>query len=149
MSEFVLDDFDATDTAVMEIIPPGGADAIGTITFAGPGHPKTITQSDRVTLQNQKEAADQAQARVNGRKWKADVPDAEQIRTRNATFVVERIVAWSGIKQRGDDGTVTEVPFSDALARTIFLDRRKEWLLHAALEFLTAERSFTSRSAPS
>ncbi len=147
MVEFVLDDFDLADTAVMNIVPPGQTEVIGTITFAGPGHPQFIELANRNARRTARDEAAKERARVNGKKWTPEIPDTETTRTQNIEGVVGRMLDWSGIKQRGADGTVVDVPFSATVARDFLLDRRKSWLFDAIIEFLIDEKSFTQRSA--
>lgn len=143
---FVLDDFDYSDTATLDVIPPGTADIIATITFAGPGHEKTIDISNTET---RKRLLQEAQARVNTRAGtKPDGRTPETVRNENVGRIVNRIVGWSGFLARDADGGGThEIPFTEAAAMAILADPRKGWLFSLCFDFLFVLDSFTTSSA--
>lgn len=141
MSEdFDLDSLDFADTAEMDVTSNGKATG-WKLTFAGPGHPKTIDQNNRIAQERLRRERAQEQARVNGRKWTApdDSPDA--LRERNIGFVVDRLIGWSPVKFRGEP-----YPFSPENARKLLSDPKKGVLLAQAIEFLNDDLAFTTRS---
>lgn len=138
--EFGDDDFDAADTATMNVVVKGQPSG-WLWTFAGPGHPKTVEQGNRLSRERLRKEHDIEQARVNNRKWKAPEEDVDTVRDRNINWVIERLVGWSPVKIDGK-----EVPFSPEAARKLLIDPRKVDLLTQALDFLAADNSFTKRS---
>lgn len=120
--------------------------------FAGPGHPQTVEQSDRISKERLHREHQQEQARVNGRKWKAPDETADEVLDRNVRIVAERLLDW----YRADSsGRRTErpillngepYPFSRENAVALLKDRRKGALLIQALEFLGDEAAFSKRS---
>lgn len=141
MSGFDLDQLDAADEATMTVVA-NGALTDWSWTFSGPGHPKTVEQSNRLSRERLHEERQKEQARANGRKWKAPEETVDEVRARNVGFVVERLIGWSPVKMGGKD-----YPFTSENARALLLDPRKGGLLIQALEFLGEEASFTPRSA--
>jgi hypothetical protein len=139
---FDIDALDAADTADMEVLGPDGRLTGWIWTFAGPGHPQTITQSNRIARERLHEDSQKEAARVNGRKWKPPEETVDQVRAKNIEFVVERLVGWQGATRGGK-----EFPYSPENAREILQDRRKAALLTQALEFLGEASSFTQSSA--
>jgi hypothetical protein len=138
---FDLSELDAADTAEMTVMAFGKPTS-WVWTFAGPGHPKTIAQSDRYAREAIVTEKLQQQAQVNGKKWKAPEESLEERRARNINHIVERLIGWSPVKMNGQD-----YPFSDVTARAILADRRKVDVYTQALDFLREENSFTKRSA--
>lgn len=146
MTDLVIDlnDFAAADTANMDV-RIGGRPIGWTWTFAGPGHPKTVEQGNRIARQALKEARRKQEAAVNGKKWHADDEDIEDIRRRNVDFVVERLVDWSAIKVAGADGKPVDFPFTADNARSLLSDPAKAGLLEQAYSFLADDENFTRR----
>lgn len=146
MTDLVIDleDFSTLDTADMEVRINGRP--IGwTWSFAGPGHPKTIEQGNRIARKALKESREKEQARINGRKWHADDEDIEDIRRRSVDFVVERLVGWSAIKVFDDDGKKVDFPFTADNATKLLSDPKKTGLLEQAYSFLADNENFTRR----
>lgn len=137
---FDLSALDAADTADMTVMA-FGQPTNWVWTFAGPGHPKTMAQSDRYARESMITEKLQDQARVNGRKWKAVEESLEDRRAKNINHIVERLVGWSPVLMNGND-----FPFSEANARAVLADRRKVDVYSQALEFLGDEKSFMRRS---
>lgn len=133
--------FDAADEAPMTVTLNGKL-TTWVWTFAGPGHDKTIAQSNRLSRDRLQEDAEKEQARVNGKKWKADPDMPEEVRAKNVAFIVERLLRWSPIKLNGE-----MVPFSLEAATKVLSDPRKIDLLTQALEFLGENKSFIKRAA--
>jgi hypothetical protein len=90
------------------------------------------------------EDAQKEQARVNGKKWKASDETPDEVRKRNVSFIVERLLRWTPIKLNGED-----LPFSIENATKVLSDPRKVSLLIQALEFLNEDKSFIKRAATS
>lgn len=141
IAEFGSADFDAQDEATM-IVRVGGKPTDWTWIFAGPGHEKTVAQSNRLGRERLAEDAAKEQARVNGKKWKAPDETIDEVRARNIKWVTERLIGWSPVKIDGE-----AVVFSEDAARRLLSDPRKSDLLVQAIDFLTADASFTKRSA--
>jgi len=141
VAEFGADDFDAIDEAEM-IVRVNGQATSWVWTFAGPGHPQSIAQSNRLARERLAEDREKEQARVNGRKWTDTEDSPEDARLRNVNWIVERIIGWSPVKI---DGAL--VPFSPDAARKILMDPRKGQIFVQALEFLANDKAFMRRSA--
>lgn len=139
-TEFDLSQLDTSDEAQMVVLSNGRP--TGWVwTFAGPGHPKAIALSTKVSRERLHREADQEQARVNGRKWKAEAETPDDLAKRNADYVADRLLGWSPVKLNGEP-----YPFSAENARKLLLDPKKGSLAMQALEFLADQRSFTQRS---
>lgn len=110
--------------------------------FAGPGHPKYIAQQNRVSRERLHKDKLMEQARVNGKKWVAPEETPDGVRTGNVDYVIERLVGWSPIRIDKQD-----FPFTEDNARSILSDPKRIGMLTQALEFLSADSSFTQRSA--
>lgn len=136
-----LASFDAADEAEMTVTHNGKL-TTWVWTFAGPGHEKAIAQANRLSRDRLHEDAEKEQARVNGKKWKADPDLPDEVRAKNVAYVVDRLLRWSPIKLNGE-----VVPFSPEAATKILRDPRKLELLTQAIEFLGENKSFTKRSA--
>jgi hypothetical protein len=141
VAEFGAEDFDAADEAEMTV-RINGKPTSWVWSFAGPGHPQTIAQGNRLARERLNEEREKEEARVNGRKWVDREDTPEEARLRNVNWVVERIVGWSPVKIEGE-----LVPFSQDAARKILMDPRKGQIFVQALEFLASEKSFMRRSA--
>lgn len=146
MTDLVIDlnDFAAADTADMKV-RAGGKETGWVWTFAGPGHPKTIEQGNRIARQALKESKRKQEAVVNGKKWHADDEDVEDIRRRNVAFVVERLVGWSTVKVAGAEGKAIDFPFSVENATSLLSDPAKAGLLEQAYAFIGEAENFTRR----
>lgn len=149
---FDISDLDAADESEM-VVNAAGRATNWVWVFAGPGHPKTIEQSNRIGRERLHLERQQEQARVNGRKWKAQEESTDESLNRNVTLVLERLLGWHLVDK---DGNATDVavtmngepfPFSAENAKKILTDRRKSALLFQALDFLSDEAAFTRRSA--
>jgi len=132
---------DAEDTAEM-IVHANGRPTNWSWTFAGPGHPKAIELSNRLSRERLRREAEQEQARVNGRKWKSEEETPDELAKRNADYIVDRLLGWSDVLMGGEP-----YPFSPENARALLLDPKKGALAVQALEFLADQRSFTQRSS--
>lgn len=136
-----LDDFSAADTADMTVTVNGKL-TNWVWTFAGPGHPKTVEQTNKAARERLHEARQQEQARVNGKKVKLPEESVEDVRARNVNFVVDRLIGWSPVRIGGQD-----YPFTPDNARKLIGDPGRISLLTQALEFISDDQAFTRRSA--
>jgi hypothetical protein len=109
--------------------------------FAGPGHPQTVAYNERRSRERIHREAMQEQARVNGKKWRADEQTTDEVRADNVEWILSRLLGWSPVKMNGED-----YPFSRENAKTLLLDQRKPFF-GQAVEFLADEKSFMQRSA--
>jgi hypothetical protein len=141
VAAFDIDDLDALDTAEM-IVLSNGRPTDWVWTFAGPGHEKSVAASNAVARERLRMDAAQEQARVNGKKWKAEEETPAEALNRNAGYVVDRLIGWTPVKLGGQD-----YPFTPDNARKILTDPKKGALMLQALEFLAESASFTKRSA--
>ncbi len=140
---FDISDLDAADTADM-VVMAFGKPTSWIWTFSGPAHPKTVKQSDRLTMERIATEKMERQAQVNSKKYKVPEETVEERRANNVNFIVERLVGWSAVNMNGEP-----FPFSEANARAVLADRRKIDAFQQALDFLNAETSFMKRSATS
>lgn len=141
--EIDLADIDAADESEM-VVTNNGKLTTWVWTFAGPGHPKGIAQSNRMSRERLHEDKMKEQARTNSKKWTKQEDTPDEARRKNATYVVERLLRWSPVKLNGE-----RVEFSDDTAMKILTDPRKISLLVQALEFLNEDASFIKRAATS
>ena len=139
--EFSLGDLDAADEASLNMVI-GGTPSGWFWTFAGPGHQRTIDQTNRLSKERLHRDAEIERKRNNGKQWKPEVESPEDVRARNVAFVVERLIRWSPVKIAG-----ALLEFSPAAATAFLLDPRKGTFLAQAIEFLADDKSFTQRSA--
>jgi hypothetical protein len=143
MDTLDLSDFDTADTSDMPVAHPlTGEPTTWIITFAGPGHPKTIDLADRRARQQLRDEKAKEQARVNGRKWKAEDKTPAEQRAENVEWIADRVVGWTPVKINGDD-----LSYSRENAIKLLADPKKGWLFRQCLEFLLAEENFMPSSA--
>lgn len=109
-------------------------------TFAGPGHANTIAWTEKVSRERLTEDRQKEAAITNGKKWKPEVETTDQARDRNISWIVSRLLSWSPVIISGQT-----VEFSEESARKILLDPNLP-ILTQAVEFLTADKSFTNSS---
>lgn len=139
--DFDLSDLDYSDDAKMTVVIKGRPSQ-WVWSFAGPGHAKTIEQRNRLSRERLHRDREQEQARVNGRKWTAPEESADAVRDKNIAFVVDRLIGWTETRFGGE-----VYPFSAENARKLLADPKKGALLVQALEFLSDDQAFTTRSA--
>jgi len=138
-----LSDFLPVDTSTLEILKPGGTEGTGwIITFAGPEHPKTVAWAQASAKRSLAKAKAVEQAQVNGRKFKSEDKDPDEVRRENVAWVVARIVDWSPLRISGKD-----MPFSEAAATELMTRPGMGWAYQQCVDFLSDERSFMKTSA--
>jgi hypothetical protein len=140
--DFSDDDLNTQDTADMVVVV-GGKPTDWIWTFAGPGHPQTVEHNNRVARDALHESRQHEQSRLNGKKVKLPDESVEEVRDRNVQWIVARLIGWTPVRINGED-----YAFSQDNARKLLLDPRKPFL-QQAIDFLTADDSFTKRSAKS
>jgi hypothetical protein len=138
--EFSLTDLEAADTSIMTV-EVNGKLTDWTWTFAGPGHPQTVAQSNRMARERLHQDRLKEQSITNGKKWKAPEETVDEVRERNVRSIIERMLDWSPVKIDGE-----LYPFTPDNAYKLLIDRRRVGLLTQATEFLFADNSFTQRS---
>lgn len=141
-STFSIDQLYAADEAEMVVVS-NGKPTDWVWRFAGPGHPQTVDQTNRVLRESLRREHGKEQARANGKKWKVEEETPEEVRRSNINFVLERLLGWSSVKLTPDG---EDYPFTPENARKILEDRRMGGLLFQAVEFLGDDQSFTPRS---
>lgn len=132
---------ESADSADMEVVL-NGVPSGWVWTFAGPGHPKAIEQSNRLSKERLQRDREIEQARANGKKWKALAETPDEIMEKNARFVAERLIRWNPVRLDGQD-----LRFSEEKAVELLKDPRKANLLQQAIDFLADDKSFMQRSA--
>lgn len=140
MTAFSLDEFKLNDESDLDLRNKFGERSGWIWTFAGPGHPVTVAANDRLAKRELTVQEDQEKARVNGRKWKGSGDTLDDVRDRNISYIVERLLRWN-------DTTVDGSPFPCTPENV------KKILLNPGLgvyeqinTFLVDEKSFTPRS---
>lgn len=136
-----MSDLSSAETAEMTVWL-NGKETNWKWTWAGPGHPKTVTQRRRMDKERLSLEALQEQARVNNRKYKAPEIDPEQDFANRVTQLVERLVGWSDVTVGGQ-----VLAFSEDKAREILSNPSNVQLYLQSWEFLGADTSFIKRSA--
>jgi hypothetical protein len=143
-ADFDLSDLETGDEASLAIKDSAGRVTGWIWTFFGPGHPKTVALSNRVSKKWLQEARDKEQAQVNGKKWKPEDRSLDDVRSENVANIVERTKAFTPVKLNG-----VVIEFSPDAARRLLLDPRKGALLTQVSEFLKEEENFMKPSAAS
>lgn len=139
---FDLSDLDAVDQSTMEILSRDGSPTGWNWYIAGPGHPKAVELRNRLNKEAIAKERAQEEARVNGRKYKADAEAPEQVFKRRVELIADRVVGWDPVKLNGQD-----YPFSRENAIALLLDpNRGDTLIAQVSAFLQAEDSFMKRS---
>lgn len=136
-----FDDFGAADTSDMQVTV-NGRPTDWVWTFAGPGHPKAIEQSNRISREKLHQDRQIEQQRLNGKKVKLPEETIDELRARNIDWIVGRLVKWSPVKIAGE-----VYPFSEENARRLLADPKNIGLLTQSVEFVSDDASFTKRSA--
>lgn len=130
------------DVSTMEVMKPGGTEGTGWhVTFAGPGHAKTVAWQTEQSRRNIRKQAQLEAAQANGRKVKPDEREPDDVRRENVGWVVARIVDWTPVRIGGED-----IPFTEAGAMALLMRPEMAWAYGQMVDFLVDERSFTKRS---
>lgn len=119
IEDFSSTDLDASETSRMTVLI-GGKPSSWVWVFAGPGHPKTVEQNNRLSRERLHRQALMEQAQVNGKKWKAEEETVDEARLRNVDWIVGRLVDWTPVKIDGE-----LYAFSAENARKLLLDPKK------------------------
>jgi hypothetical protein len=138
---FSIDAFEASDTGKMQVLDAAGNPTGWFWEFAGPGHPKTEALNNRLARERLHKSAQIEQSQVNGRKWKAEQENPDELRAKNIADLVERIVGWSEVEIGGE-----KFEFSPAKAIEFLSHPKRVGVLTQAMEFVASEKSFTPRS---
>jgi hypothetical protein len=93
-----LSDVMPQSSGVLHIVVPGTNKRTGwQITFAGPGHPKTVAQNEELARTNLDKQERIEMAQVNNRKWKGDGRQPSDVRAENVDWVLGRILSWTPV----------------------------------------------------
>ncbi|MBM3549728.1 MAG: branched-chain amino acid ABC transporter, partial [Alphaproteobacteria bacterium] len=83
----------AAETMALDIRHPTTGDLTGWIwIIAGPGHPSTVAYQEKMQRRRLNEEKLKEQARINGRKWKGDDRDPDEVHRDNVEAVAVRVV---------------------------------------------------------
>lgn len=86
------------DTGILHVVIPGTNKRTGwQVTFAGPGHPKTVAQNEELSRANLDKQERIEMAQVNNRKWKGEGKQVSDLRRENVQWVLGRILSWTPI----------------------------------------------------
>jgi hypothetical protein len=130
------------DTADLHVVKPGTNKRTGwVVTFAGPGHPKTIALNNEASRKQLDESKRIKQQQANGRKVKIDDEQPEENRREFIEGLVARIVTWTPV----DFGN-GPVEFSDTAAVELLLDPKKGAYVSQFVDFLIDDRAFMKDS---
>lgn len=139
--------FESEDTAEMTVLHPvTDKPTSWKITFAGPGHPKTVDQQNRLARRRLEEARDKERAQVNQKKWKPAEVSVEQQRRENAEFFAERMLGWTPVRLSPDQPPIV---FSHENAVELLLNPKMGKLFLQVIEFVTGEDSFLNKRGAS
>jgi hypothetical protein len=138
-----------SDTGTLQTVFPGTNKRTGwDVTFAGPGHPKTIALNQETSRKELHKSEQIERARVNGRKWKGDDKTPDEQRREFIEGLVARIVCWTPVNF--GEGPV-EFAEGDATApkRAIELLLKPKLGAYVAqfVDYLIDERAFMKDSA--
>ncbi len=132
------------DISSLEIMKPGGIEGTGWhVQFAGPAHPKTVAWNNEQNRKNLRRSQQIEQAQVNGKKFKSEDRDVDEVRRDNVAWVVARIVDWTPVRLGPGD----PVAFAEEAAIRLLMQPNMGWAFSQMIEFLVDERSFTKGSA--
>ena len=136
------------DSSVLEILKPGGTEGTGwKITFAGPSHPRTVAWANEAARRALRKQQRVEQAQANGKKYRADEREPDDVRRENVEWVVSRIIGWTPV--RITSIAPEPIEFSDKAAIDLLMQPGMGWAFAQMVDFLGEERSFTPRSATS
>lgn len=149
----LLDALGSDDEAIMLVtVPlPDGDTTTWQWFIATPSHPKGIAQKNRISRETLKESAEQKQAMVNRKKYKAEVETPEAVERSNVDFIIERVLRWNPKLDNGDDVKIGGelFPYSEENARKLLMLPKMWKLRNQAIDFIIDDNSFTKRSAKS
>lgn len=142
---FDIDELRYLDTEELAIVHPvTGVPTSWVWTLAGPGHPKTVEQSDRIAREALKAARAKEQAAVNRKKWIEPDKTPDEVRRDNARFFAERVLGWTPARINGE-----AYPYSPDNCIKLLLDPAYGLIYQQLSEHFRADDSFTQRSATS
>lgn len=138
MDTLDLSSLRALDKADLTIKHPVTGDPTSWVwTIAGPGHPQTVAFAEKVQRQNLSEARQKEQARVNGKKWKAEDKDPDEVRRENVAGIAARVIGFTPAKIDNEDLT-----FSPENVMKVLIDPAYGWVFGQVLEFLVDDAAF-------
>ena len=138
-----LGGFLPNDTAQLHIVIPGTNKRTGwVVTMAGPGHAQSIALSNEASRKYLHTQALQEQARVNGRKWKADDKQADDQRREFIESLVGRIVDWTPVCIGSE-----VIKFTPASATAFLLRPYMGPYISQFTEFLLDDKAFMTDSS--
>jgi hypothetical protein len=115
------------DTAEYTVIHPATKDETEwKITFAGPSHPKAVSQRNAMLRKGL------VRSKNGGRDLKPNVVDEEAV-----DFIVDRIIGWTGASQE----------FEEEYAKSLLMKPEYSWLRGQLNVFLNDDASFIGSSA--
>jgi hypothetical protein len=142
---FEIEELRATDTDELAIMHPvTGAATSWCWTLAGPAHPQTIAQSDRIARELMRRDSLRNQAIVNRKKWAEPEKTPEDQRRENAEFFADRVLGWTAARINGEN-----YPFTRDNAVKLLLDPAYGRIYAQLSQYFQAEDSFTRRAATS
>lgn len=141
---FDISNLAAADEGDLHVLDGEGNKTGWIWTFAGPGHPATITIDREQNARFISRERDKERAQVNGKKWKGTDETPDELRGRTIAYIVARLLRWTDIEMEGG-----AFPCTPENARKILSDRRYGLVFDQANEFLREEKDFTKRSAAS
>ena len=110
-------------------------------TFYGPGHPATIAVAEKATKSFLRESKAQQEARINGKKWKAEETSIEEMRDKNIENILARLKGFTPVKFGAEI-----IEYSPDRARELLLDRKKGWLFAQVINYLQDDANFIQPS---
>lgn len=135
--------FEFEDTAEMTVRHPITDQPTTWVwTIAGPGHPVTVEQGTRLSRKVLNENRAKEQAMVNGRKWKGDDREPEEIRRENAETFAERVLGWTEVTINGEP-----YGYSRENVVKLLMNPRYGRIYTQLLDFLRADENFMKGSA--
>lgn len=143
------------ETGTLHIVVPGTNKPTGwKVTFAGPGHPKTVAQNEEIARAALGRAERIEMAQVNARKWKGDGKQPEDVRRENVDWVIGRILHWTPIKIGQYSDQPVELPDNATQeqikrAHDLLSQPYMQPFFVQMTDFLADQASFTPASAKS
>jgi hypothetical protein len=144
VKDFDLGELDTADESTLAIKGRDGKPTTWIWTFYGPGHPKTVALSNRISKKWLDEERDKLQKQTNGKKWVPEERSLADIRNENVDSILERTKDFTPVKLNGE-----LIEFSRDAAKKLLLDPHKGALFTQISEFLKEESNFMRPSAKS